>query len=382
MTRWVLLETAPPGHRMRLPGHHLAEWLAARGRKVAYVSVPVSPWHFLSRAARPLARRRWSQEGSRGRWHGPNLFAYIPRTLLPVARGPLFDNEAAWRLSHRLTLPDAAGVLAAEGFSNPDVVCLQSPLLAPLAAALGARRLVVRIEDALDHFDGMPRVALRHFPEALERADLVTVTARSLESWATGRGARSVRNFPNGVAFARFRRPASLPPRPADLPPGPVAVYVGALDSWFDDGLLAASLDASPSWRAVLIGPPGARLSRLREHPRVHFLGPKPQEQVPPYLWHADAGVIPFRRTPLIESVSPLKLFEYLAAGLPVIATRWRELEALQAPATLADGPAGWAKALADAETPGAAARAAGIEWARVYDWEQLIADFAAAAED
>jgi glycosyltransferase involved in cell wall biosynthesis len=53
-------------------------------------------------------------------------------------------------------------------------------------------------------------------------------------------------------------------------------------------------------------------------------------------LQHADVGIIPFKVTPLIESVSPLKLYEYMACGLPVVASRWRELEAINSPARLA----------------------------------------------
>lgn len=376
--RWVLLQTAPWGHRMRLPGWHLARHLVLRGHPVAYVSAPVSPWHFLSASGRELAARRWSQDGSRGRWRTPNLFTYIPRTLVPIHRSGLFDSEFAWRTSHALTFPSAETVLADEGFADPDVVVLQCPLLFGLARSLRPRVAVFAVEDALEHFSGMPRVAVRHARDMAAWADFTTVTATGLEPWARRHGAKSVVHLPNGVAFRRFARPAALPPAPAGMPSGgPVAIYVGALDEWFDEALLAAAARALPDWRFVLIGPPRLPFAALRALHNVTFLGPKPAAEVPAHLWHSTVGIIPFRRTPLIETVQPLKLHEYLAAGIPVVATPWRELEVLRermdpaVPLALAPRGSEFAAALrAAAVLPRAKA---GVAFACSHSWDAIF---------
>lgn len=380
--RWVLCETAPWGHRMRLPGHHLTRWLVARGDMVAYVSVPVSPWHFLDPKARALARRRWHQEGAQGRWRNERLFTYIPRTLLPVHRRAPFDSDLAFRWSHRLTVPNAQAVLEREGFGDPDVAVVQSVLLAPLAESLGPGKLVLRIEDAIEHFAGMPRVAVRQERVWLRRADLVTATAPALAEHAVAAGARRVHLLPNGVNVRRFHRKVGAAV-PEDWPrgDGPVAVYVGALDSWFDEELLATVARRLPQWRFVLIGPPARPFASLRALGNVFFLGPRAAESVPPYLWAATAGIIPFRRTPLIETVCPLKLFEYLAAGLPVVATRWSELERLRSPAMLADSAEAFGEGLERARTRGEEERRAAVEWAAEYDWGRLFRGFAEMVE-
>lgn len=157
-----------------------------------------------------------------------------------------------------------------------------------------------------------------------------------------------------------------------------MAVYVGALDSWFDEELLAAVAERLPAWTFVLIGPPSRPFARLRACPKVRFLGARAAELVPPYLWHATAGIIPFKRTPLIETVSPLKLFEYCAAGLPTVATRWEEMERLGSPAVLCDGAEEFAVALASVDGREAAAEglrrfAEGYEWERIF--RQLLAE-------
>lgn len=354
---------------MRLPGWHLAHWLVARGNPVAYVSVPVSPWHFLSKDTRDLAARRWSQEGARGRWHAPNLFVHVPRTLLPIhCRGP-FDSGFAWRHSHKFTFPNAAGVLRDEGFGEPDVVLLQSPLLAGLAAQLHPKVRVVSIEDALEHFDGMPRIAIRKFPASVRAADIVTVTARSLIPWARRRGASRIMNMPNGVDVAAFSRPASAPQtRPAQ----PTGVYVGALDSWFDASLLAAVARRLRHWKFLIIGPQTRAYPALRGVTNVEFLGARSPDDVPQYLWNATVGIIPFKRTPLIESVLPLKLFEYLAAGLPVVSTRWREMELVNSPARLARTPREFADALVATEHA-IYPDPHGPRFAAKYDWNAIF---------
>lgn len=376
--RWVLLQTAPWGHRMRLPGWHLARHLVARGNPVAYVSAPVSPWHFLSGGGRELAALRWTQDGSHGRWRHPNLFTFIPRTLVPIHRAGPFDSEAAWHLSHAATLPPARGVLAGAGFADPDVVVLQCPLLFGLARSLRARVNVLAVEDALEHFSGMPRVAVRHARDMAKWADFTTVTAAGLEPWARRHGSRAILRLPNGVAFRRFARPDRLPAAPLELThDGPVAIYVGALDEWFDEALLAAVARALPAWRFVLVGPPRLPFAGLRALPNVVFTGPRPAEDVPRHLWHATAGIIPFRRTPLIETVQPLKLYEYLAAGLPVVATPWRELEVARAemdpgvPLSLAPRPSEFAAALRAAAA--LSRTSAGVAHARAHSWSAIF---------
>ena len=370
--RWVLVETAPWGHRMRLPGHHLARWLVARGCTVAYVSAPVSPWHFVSARAREDARRRWSQEGALGQWRSPRLFTFIPRTWLPVAAARPFDNNACWNGSEWASRPRAGQVLREAGFARADVMVVQNFQMPHLVRHVDARVLVVRLEDDISAFPAMPRVIVRRHREIIADADLVTITAQGLRPHAERAGAREVMHLPNGVDAARFERPASFE-RPADLPPSPVATYVGALDAWFDEELLADVATRLPQWSFALIGPPRRPFERLRALPNVHFLGPRPQEQVPPCLWSSDAGIIPFRRTQLIETVSPLKLFEDLAAGLPVVSTRWSEMERLGSPAKLASTAAEFAGALEGARAP-----KGGVGYAREFDWDAVFGPFAA----
>ncbi|MBV9169648.1 MAG: glycosyltransferase [Chloroflexi bacterium] len=78
---------------------------------------------------------------------------------------------------------------------------------------------------------------------------------------------------------------------------------------------------ARPEWSIVLIGPVGVDVSALRGLSNVHLLGARPYAQAPAYLTAMDVALIPFRREPVTYHADPIKAYEYLAAGVPVVAT-------------------------------------------------------------
>src|SRR5690606_5429016 len=160
-------------------------------------------------------------------------------------------------------------------------------------------------------------------------SDLVVVTSRKLEASAQGR-ARSLVLVPNACEPEHFARVDAAEPSPAELAGlrSPIIGYFGAISEWFDFDLVRHAARAHPEWTFVLIGstfgaPPHDDLVRA---PNVRFLGEKPYGALPSYLARFDVATIPFRLTPLIEATSPVKFFEYLAAGKPVVASRLPEL--------------------------------------------------------
>jgi GT2 family glycosyltransferase len=192
------------------------------------------------------------------------------------------------------------------------------------------------------------------------------------------------------LAAIRTERPdAVLLPNAVDLPAfdaepraarvlatgrRPVAGYVGALARWLDYELLARVAQARPDWDFRFVG---KRLddswdrSALPGLPNVAFLGPRPPAQIPRILGGFDVGLIPFRAGRETAAVSPLKLYEYLAAGLPVVSSPLPEANAFAGSVLQAEGPGPWTAALEEARRrsmePGFAGRqraaAAGHGW-------------------
>jgi len=150
-------------------------------------------------------------------------------------------------------------------------------------------------------------------------------------------------------------------------------VYAGAIEPWVDQSLVEATARLCPAISFVWIGP--QRSPPLGpDAPNVFRLGKKRYEDLPAYLTHCDAGLIPFDRAgyaALVDTVNPLKLYDYAAAGLPVVATPWPELERIGGPVTLAEGAPAFAAALR--AVVAAAAPAAAREFARNASWQRRV---------
>ncbi len=131
---------------------------------------------------------------------------------------------------------------------------------------------------------------------------------------------------PNGLEPAEWLGPAERPEprtgRSAD-PGKPLLVYVGTLDARLDVDWLRATAQALPEAQIALVGPlvAEAHLEPLKREPNVTIEAPLERAELAELIKAADVGLIPHRRTALTEAMSPLKLYEYLAGGLPVAAT-------------------------------------------------------------
>jgi len=188
--------------------------------------------------------------------------------------------------------------------------------------ALSVYEMIDELEVFPEYCEAMERDHLL----ALAEADVVVATARRLHDRI-----RPIREdvvlAPNGVCLEDFQNAS----RPDDLPGDlarivrrgrPIIGYYGALAEWFDYDLLNACARACPDYSFVLIGPDydgsARRLPSLRN---VFWLGPKDYVTLKQYLRYFDVATIPFRITPITESTSPIKLFEYMAGGKPVVTT-------------------------------------------------------------
>jgi glycosyltransferase involved in cell wall biosynthesis len=179
--------------------------------------------------------------------------------------------------------------------------------------------------DCIDHLDVFPhpkRELRRKHDRALREADSVFAVSRPLLAEILP-SRPDAEYLPNAVDFPRFELTAA--PGPSG---SPVAVYVGALARWVDFGLLGEVAADHPEWEFRLYGEAldgDFASSRIRDLPNLKFLGALEHDAVPEALAGAHVGLIPFRVTPVTDCVSPIKLYEYLAAGRPVVSTPMAE---------------------------------------------------------
>jgi glycosyltransferase involved in cell wall biosynthesis len=228
------------------------------------------------------------------------------------------------------------------------------------------------VYDCLDDWSAYPGWAGR--TEAAERAlceqaDRVWVISRPLfERFAALYGDK-VEYVPNGADCRHFERTPQL--RAALKPDRPVLGYIGAISEWFDVELLRGVAERLPDWELRLVGPSELTPERRRrlDLPNVRFLGRRAYEELPRHLAEMDVATIPFVLNDLIKATSPIKLYEYLAAGVPVVSTSMPEVTPLVEPGVVAcaDDPASFAEAACALRDSGQTARRQ--ELARQFSW-------------
>ncbi len=223
------------------------------------------------------------------------------------------------------------------------------------------------------------------------RADLVLASAPALAERMRTLSANVLYapNVADTELFSQALRPsppAPLDPQMAALP-APRIVFTGAIVALkLDIGLLVELARLRRSWSFALVGPigpgePDADVSVLSAEPNIHLLGPRAYAQLPEVLRAADAGLIPYARNELTDSIFPMKVYEYMAAGLAVIATPLPALAGVEGVRCAADAQGIAAlldEALAQDDPERRAARSRA---AAAHSWDRRLEEIAAAID-
>jgi teichuronic acid biosynthesis glycosyltransferase TuaH len=283
------------------------------GLRVLFVEPPADPLHAF------VSRRRPS------RGAGLRLLPDLPG----VGRGMLWLHQPTKILprsvSGEVDARLAGSVVRAArriGFSHP-LLWVNNPSGAALVARTGWPALYDITDDWLSARRSPRECARLAADEAALLDRCVAVTVCSPRLAATKGVTRPVHLVPNAVDSARYRAPQ---PRPADMPTGSVALYVGTVHTDRMDIALCTALAAS--LRAlvatvVLVGPaPLSSADRASmEAAGVRLIGARAFESIPGYLQHADVLIVPHVVDDFTDSLDPIKLYEYLAVGRPVVTT-------------------------------------------------------------
>lgn len=369
MTRVLMAEATDFRGPMRVGSHALAGQFVASGASVMWLGTPLYP-HTLVRSPTATTARR-IEAWKRGGLTQGGVTEYYPLTLMPVMNRPLLRSTAVAEHTLRATCPPVSSVLARHGFAHPDVLWLSASRFSyPLMRMVGARRRAYRMSDDWSAFPEVPRSLIDLEARILDEVDAVFVTSRVLEARVRTRRP-DVIYLPNGVDDAFFdvtQREDAL----VTQFPRPRVVFAGTLGDWIDYDAIIATARRLPGTSILLAGAGTTARGRLLQD-NVHVLGAIAYERLPALINSCDAGIVPFLRTPRTEAASSNKIFQYLACGLPVVASRTTEIEQTRAPVAICDSAEEFAHAVTAAlgDTTGKAAR---IAFARENTWSKRAA--------
>ncbi len=360
--------------------HHLMSRLAAGGSRVLFVESlglrrpDLGSGRDLRRIARRLRRGLAAPRVSDG------------VTVLSPLVLPLHSNAAVRSLNGWLLRARVGRVARRLRFRRP-VLWAYVPQAEALLGVLQPEAVVYHCVDDIATQAGIDAdsflAAERRFAG---RADLVIASAPALAERMRGVSGNVLYapNVADTVTFATALEAGPVDSQLAALPE-PRIVFVGAIAAKkIDFELLRGVAAARRDWTLALVGPvglgdPGTDVSVLDAEPNVHLLGARPQSELPAVLRGAAAGLIPYRSSPLTASIFPMKVYEYLAAGLPVVATGLPALAGVSEVA-LVDGVQATVAALAAAlHEDSAERRRARSEAARGHSWEARLAEIGAA---
>ncbi|OYD25989.1 glycosyl transferase family 2 [Oceanimonas baumannii] len=165
----------------------------------------------------------------------------------------------------------------------------------------------------------------------------------------------------------------------------PVVGYYGAISEWFDMELVIASARAYPEWDFVLVGNTfGCDTEKAEKQPNIYFTGEVPYTELPGYLAAFDVCTIPFQLIELTLCTNPVKVYEYLAAGKPVVTTAMPELQLISEMVHVADNEESYIAALSSAMDEVGDAQLADERsmWARQHDWASRAAQLKQAIDE
>lgn len=303
---------------------HFMSRFASQGYKILYVQ----PTHSMVRPYR-------KPELADNRFFTPvikkideNISLFSPPRLFPKPTAPLSSIASYKYISWHI------GRAARQLDMDDGILWIYRPEYAPGLKLIPHRKLVFDLADDLASYSETVTRISKHIGKCTSllasKADMMVVTSPTLQDMYQAH-TRRCELVPNGFDENLFDgQPKPLPPDMAEIPK-PVAGFVGTLFSFLDYQLIYDAAKALPEVSFVFVGPveesgrPGVEMvSQLQN---TYFLGSKKKETIPDYVSNFNVCINPFKVDNVSKAVSPLKVYEYLATGRPVLSTPMAGLE-------------------------------------------------------
>jgi glycosyltransferase involved in cell wall biosynthesis len=265
----------------------------------------------------------------------PNLHVYTPLVL------PFPHLPAAATVNHGIVRATLAVLRRRLGMDRYQLWTFL-PTALPYLGMPGESLVVYYCTDEWSRFSYVDGARIGTMERQLcQRADVVFTTARTLyeSKRAWNPETHLALHGVDHQHFARALDPATTVPDELAGCRGPVIGFFGLVHDWIDLGLLEHVAQRRPDWTVAIIGKANVDVSALQRLPNVKLLGRRPYEELPRYCKAFSVGVMPFAINELTTNVNPIKMREYLSAGLPVVSTDLPEVRGYNEAVKVAHGP-------------------------------------------
>jgi glycosyltransferase involved in cell wall biosynthesis len=351
-----------------MPDHPVI-WVNAIGHRKPSLNLP---------DVRRAAEKLWAGARGGSTQAEPGLAgAGVPKAIIEPRVLPWHDVGPVHALNTQVLVRAVRRALDALGRRRPPVLITGSPPAVGVVGRLGEAASLYFCMDDFLHLPGVSAEMIAPLERRLlEVVDAVVATAASLTQ--SKRPASGVAyHLPQGVNYEHFATPQS---EPQDLRhvPRPRIGFAGALSACVDQELVARVADTYRNCSVVLVGPTAREVvdQASLTRPNIHLLGGRPYRVLPAYVQHFDVGIIPYVLNDWTRAVDPLKLLEYLAAGLPVVCSAIPEARKYAGAITIAPDRDTFVRAVGAAlASDRALVRGRAQELARQHTWTRRAAE-------
>lgn len=333
MKKIVMAEYLEYNSDFKVGNHHYAKMFANSGYKVLWLS-PVYN-HMTGIANERIFNQRKNLNKKFFEQIDRNIFGYSPYSLILYGKLPILNTKFANKLSIKLIIPNLKNSFKRNNFDNVDILWLTNPKYYYLTKIIKYNKLIYRCADDLSSFNRACKTMSYFEKRIIKKADLVFVTAHNLIKKKQCLR-KDLIYLPNGVELGNFIRKKYIIPKKFQNNKRKKCIYVGAIDHWFDLNLLKYCAERLNQIDFYLIGPYKIDLISLKSCENIHILGKIDYKQIPNYLYYSDVGIIPFKVNNLTDSITPIKLYEYMSVGLNVVSTNFKEMKYIISPAYVA----------------------------------------------
>lgn len=351
----------------KLANYHYAKLFAENGYKVLWLSCP---WNFLVKIKDPnVYENRKLLSSLEEHEIDKNIYGFAPYSLRLYGNYPFCKSEKIIFKFDKYIKPDIKKSLEVIGFDKVNLIWISNPKQYWIKNVVSYEKLVYRISDDFKEFSSFPQSVINIDKKLINESNICFASSKNLIQKKKTIN-NNIKYLPNAVELKNFIKDKYIMPREFKNDNSKKVIYVGYISQWFDVNLIKSVAEKLKDISFYIIGQPKIDLSLLNSVKNVFAIGKRAYEDIANYLYYSDVGIIPFKVNNLTDSVSPIKLFEYMSVGLNVVSTNFKEMACVNNPAYVSKNYDEFCKYIQQAIEEKEKNREKNIQFAKENTWE------------